>query len=858
MATVNPTRLPYPKQSIDLLNPNRKTAGENYELFRDSKTAISLQKALLPTIAHEEHITETQFLVPAEDVISSFTELLVFSIANNFVHLRKNSHEILRSLKEPRNRQLLRSFSGLNGPAVEALVEKSFQIAIEAGDIELVAILLRHGSLDLSSLVLMISGQRYTSVEYSTVVGNVEITKALIDAGADVNGAFGQGTGALGMVFCGRFMGTTSAGLRMISLLLESGADVHSQTLSLALIHGNQQLLQTLINSSNNTTRSKWISDDILVSAIRHSTDNSVTDIIKQIARPEVIATCSTTKDISKNLSRALDEAAKRGNFGLVKFLSTHATTTDITLSNSILSGNTEAFRFLLDRAVDTHAVCSGSSPFVQAIRSILKQVMIENKAVTSVVRRDQSLATLNAVLSMTNSSMICKKLETTTGSDLKELLELVNTASQFLESEFVEISNNKGSELDSYPVREALALGDRQMVEDLIMVGLNIDEVWPIGKSMEMSKPNYQSALTMSIMRNYDAITYFLLDYGADINSCTLKNLGGLTALASAAFQRNLEVFGELLARGADPNDSEALFYSVASRNAILLDRLLEAHASTYPCGIDGFGSRILAEAIDHKDEKLITRLLTVKIDLNNLDFTLPSTTAVPMMATPLGVAIMTDRGHNLELVRRLLNAGGDPNSAVLSVGVVPNNNSPKHSSKEHLKFSAILTAVETGSIGMAQLLIDAGANINQPTTLEIRRTPLQLAAHMGDFEMVQYLLNKGAEVNAEPADYLGATALQLAAVGGYIGVAKLLLENGADPNAAPCKHDGRTALEGAAEHGRIDMLKFLVNAGARIDQPQYGRAKELAAGNGHMATNRYLDVLRSEYLHHFENLPE
>ena len=143
--------------------------------------------------------------------------------------------------------------------------------------------------------------------------------------------------------------------------------------------------------------------------------------------------------------------------------------------------------------------------------------------------------------------------------------------------------------------------------------------------------------------------------------------------------------------------------------------------------------------------------------------------------------------------------------------------------------------------------LLIDAGADVNWPATKGIKRTPMQKAAEIGSFEITQLLIDKGGLVNNEPEPAVreGATALQLAAIGGYIGIAELLLRNDAKVNAPSAKVHGRTALEGAAEHGRIDMLKLLWNAGAEFHGDEYEKARELAKGNGHMATWRYLEKL-------------
>jgi len=208
----------------------------------------------------------------------------------------------------------------------------------------------------------------------------------------------------------------------------------------------------------------------------------------------------------------------------------------------------------------------------------------------------------------------------------------------------------------------------------------------------------------------------------------------------------------------------------------------------------------------------------------------------------SPLGAAIIRLHEDRLELVRRLLGCGGDPNSIVTRS--TPSDNGVGKTQST----SALLASIKTESLPMVQLLVDYGAQVNRAAKLGINRTPLQLAAEIGSYGIVRFLLTKGGDVNAEPTFLEGGTALQLAAKGGYVGVAELLVDSGANLNAAAGKLHGKTALEGAAEYGRIDMLKFLHKSGARMDQAQFDRAVKFAEDKAHMATKRFLGTLYPE----------
>ncbi|KAF2191605.1 hypothetical protein K469DRAFT_809211 [Zopfia rhizophila CBS 207.26] len=100
-----------------------------------------------------------------------------------------------------------------------------------------------------------------------------------------------------------------------------------------------------------------------------------------------------------------------------------------------------------------------------------------------------------------------------------------------------------------------------------------------------------------------------------------------------------------------------------------------------------------------------------------------------------------------------------------------------------------ALLEAVDTRDVAFVQLLCDASADVNSPTTLGILRTSLQRTAKLGSYNIVQYLISRGANFNAEPSLSSGGTALQLATIKGYVGIAEFLLQEGANINAAPSK---------------------------------------------------------------------
>jgi ankyrin repeat protein len=160
--------------------------------------------------------------------------------------------------------------------------------------------------------------------------------------------------------------------------------------------------------------------------------------------------------------------------------------------------------------------------------------------------------------------------------------------------------------------------------------------------------------------------------------------------------------------------------------------------------------------------------------------------------------------------------------------------------------------------SIEIAQFLIEAGTNVDNPSVISSRNlsgirayhTALQCSAMKDNTHLVQELLKHGATVNSAPLDHHGATALQYAAVNGNIEMASALLEAGADINAPACKTYGRSAIEGAAEHGRLNMVHYLLENGADIQgktNTAYRRACWRAWNEGRNTVIRYIQDYKS-----------
>jgi hypothetical protein len=124
----------------------------------------------------------------------------------------------------------------------------------------------------------------------------------------------------------------------------------------------------------------------------------------------------------------------------------------------------------------------------------------------------------------------------------------------------------------------------------------------------------------------------------------------------------------------------------------------------------------------------------------------------------------------------------------------------------------TCLTTAASRNQLSLAKRILDAGANVDIPTT-DRKLTPLHIAAEGAFEEMVTLLLNAGASPHARSRS--GSTPFYRAARGGSSQILRQLHDAGSEVDALTW--DSWTPLMEAIEQGNDEVVELLLGWGAQ-----------------------------------------
>ena len=369
-------------------------------------------------------------------------------------------------------------------------------------------------------------------------------------------------------------------------------------------------------------------------------------------------------------------------------------------------------------------------------------------------------------------------------------------------------------------PMQLAAINGNAVMIGKLIKAGVNPNA--PLSKFGD-------TALMLAARTGKTDAVKVLLDNGAQINA--VETWGGTTPLMWAVSERHLDAVKLLLARGANlnarsyfvpsahgrgfegatpepPKPNQAVdelaggwltpLMFAAREGDLEIARTLIASGAELNA-IAGDGKDALGMAIFNGQYELASHLIDNHVNVNHADaqrFT-PLFWAVDRRNMELGTngfpwTVTTDP---LPLIKRLLDAGADPNAVV--------NNTPR------------------------------GRNRNASPRI-VFASALHRAAFAGDLELCKLLLSYGADPHAVSSDResMLEAAAGLALIPGYqvnhpdaerVELAKLLVSLGEDVNWADAY--GITPLMAAANLGDTPLVQYLIDQGADLGAYDLGK---------------------------------
>ena len=118
--------------------------------------------------------------------------------------------------------------------------------------------------------------------------------------------------------------------------------------------------------------------------------------------------------------------------------------------------------------------------------------------------------------------------------------------------------------------------------------------------------------------------------------------------------------------------------------------------------------------------------------------------------------------------------------------------------------------------NLNLVRDLIALGANIDWQNEDNYNYTPLHVAVREGSVEIARMLIDAGADLDVQ--DTWGSqTPLHVAAINERVEIARMLIGAGADVNVQD--DYGWTPLHYAANNGSVEIAKMLIDAGAKKD---------------------------------------
>jgi len=402
---------------------------------------------------------------------------------------------------------------------------------------------------------------------------------------------------------------------------------------------------------------------------------------------------------------------------------------------------------------------------------------------------------------------------------------------------------------LGKSPLASALEWGHVEVVNLLVSAGADVNIT--IGDNDCISTPLIKAIRYEDHTPEKDVISMvrILLKAGADPQAVAILEGEPETPLEPAMYTKSVELIKLLLENGARVTE-DSLVQAVNRYNINVVELLLKFGGQvTEPVVERAVESNstlvffLLQTADDRTQQRCKNAALIKSIECGDMDLihTLGASGAQLTKNPKLGLAI-----------QKVIRKG---KTHVLSF-LLDEKSGFRILSLESLN-TALWTAIRNNRNDVVELLLMAGANVNDTEANGLGKSPLLAAILKKDSKLAKQLLAAGAAVNATgqlavgESVFITTTVLPAAVDWGYYPLIQNIIDAGAELDA-PEKFGGKTALFIAVEKGSKEIVKLLIDAGANVNTSGAvicGQTALLAASrNNDLPMVRYLIELGAD----------
>ncbi|RAQ52875.1 hypothetical protein AFGD_004960 [Aspergillus flavus] len=803
-------------------------------------------------------MAENIFQSRSSDMLSHYINLCVFLSSNNMLSTLSTDRLILlivKSKSQPRLKALLYSKT----TTMEIFMSNLLASAAAMGEIEICRILINAGAdVDAPSGL----GLRTTALRRALLGGHLDCIRILLDAGADPNLAV-DGRVPLDLA-CDMY-----DSYDYVKVLLDSGAHVHPPQDSARLtplqraVDGSQlEVIRLLLKAkANPNCFTKAKQGTALQIACRNSGEAGVVELLIA-AGADIDARSGYQYDygnLEDGLSESSDDESETSSID--SFWDTDESTCSCFKSAILIAAeneNWEAVQLLLEEGAAVNPSMRGCP--TRAMRQELIEHSWDDLAV---------FTPLQAAVRAQNITMTRMLLSAGAHVDARPRNKYGHTALQIAamikNERLTQILLRKGANVNAAAsvcfgrtaLQAASAHSDITVLSILLEAGAEVNAP-PAGEGG-------RTALQVAVSAGNIEGVRLLLDAGATVNT-DLSRIEGRTPLQEATKIQDQSIRDEiihlLLRAGAyiQPQKGQekyASLHTAVSQGDLLMTKTLLRKGASPNVGYCARTNRTpLQQASSLGDESLFQVLVDYGADINAPPHWDGGRTALQSAA---------ERNH-LSIVRRLLQLGASVEEERALKGISVMEAAVNNCNLELIQLlldidpSIIRSDPTTKGIvignalshwkcdvSLLELLLKGGADVNNMD--KYSSLPfLQLAARKSNLGFVQCLLSGGAHVNCrgQPSTPGSVTALQEAVDSRHIDIVQLLLKWGADVDASANEKGGKTALQIAVSQNYFEMVELLVQNGANVNglpSPRRGRtALQEAASSGYVQMTQYL----------------